>query len=202
VGDRERWNRRYRETGHASFSVHPLAERAIECGVPAGAVADLACGASGSALWLAAAGRRVLAVDIAEAGLALLDEQARRRGVRALTGIVQADLTAWRAPGPVFALVLCTGYWDPAVFAAAASAVAPGGLLAWEAFTLDAAPRIPPSGACATASQPRCCRPGSPYSGSATGRASAVSCWRGTSLHNDAATSSRPRAANRRRGRT
>jgi hypothetical protein len=66
------------------------------------------------------------------------------RGVRALTGIVQADLTAWRAPGPVFALVLCTGYWDPDVFAAAASAVAPGGLLAWEAFTLDAAPRIPP----------------------------------------------------------
>ncbi|HEY7360122.1 MAG TPA: hypothetical protein VH642_04865, partial [Streptosporangiaceae bacterium] len=37
-----------------------------------------------------------------------------------------------------YALVLCTGYWDRAVFAAAITAVAPGGLLAWEAFTADA----------------------------------------------------------------
>jgi hypothetical protein len=34
--------------------------------------------------------------------------------------------------------VLCTGYWDRAVFAAAVTAVAPGGLLAWEAFTAGA----------------------------------------------------------------
>src|SRR5262249_28391836 len=32
----------------------------------------------------------------------------------------------------------CTGYWDRAVFAAAVTAVAPGGLLAWEAFTAEA----------------------------------------------------------------
>jgi hypothetical protein len=42
--------------------------------------------------------------------------------------------------------VLCTGYWDRAVFTEAAGLVAPGGLLAWEALTRAARrahPRLP-----------------------------------------------------------
>jgi hypothetical protein len=31
--------------------------------------------------------------------------------------------------------VVCTGFWDRDVFAAAVRATAPGGLIAWEAFT-------------------------------------------------------------------
>jgi len=34
--------------------------------------------------------------------------------------------------------VLCTGFWDRRVFAAAADTVADGGLLAWEALTAEA----------------------------------------------------------------
>jgi hypothetical protein len=53
----------------------------------------------------------------------------------------------WRPPaGQVYALVLCTGYFDRAVFAVAAGAVGAGGLLGWEAFTLAARrdrPRLP-----------------------------------------------------------
>jgi len=37
-----------------------------------------------------------------------------------------------------YALVLATGFWNPGVFAAAVRAVAPGGVLAWEAFTMAA----------------------------------------------------------------
>jgi hypothetical protein len=40
--------------------------------------------------------------------------------------------------------VLCTGFWDPAVFAVAARATAPGGVLGWEAFT-DAARQARPT---------------------------------------------------------
>src|SRR6266545_5304553 len=43
-----------------------------------------------------------------------------------------------RPPPRRYALMLCTGYWDRAVFTAAAAAVAPGGLLGWEAFTAQA----------------------------------------------------------------
>ncbi len=34
--------------------------------------------------------------------------------------------------------MLCTGFWDPAVFAVAARATRPGGVLGWEAFTVAA----------------------------------------------------------------
>ena len=51
---------------------------------------------------------------------------------------MQADLASWCPPGGRYALVLCTGFWDCAVFAAGAAAVSPGGLLGWEAFTAEA----------------------------------------------------------------
>ena len=42
-----------------------------------------------------------------------------------------ADRIGWNAR-------LCTGFWAASAFAAAASAVADGGVLAWEAFTTQA----------------------------------------------------------------
>jgi hypothetical protein len=52
--------------------------------------------------------------------------------------LVHADLAAWPAPPRSHALVLCTGWWERAVFIAAAETVASGGLLGWEAFTVEA----------------------------------------------------------------
>ena len=136
--DRLKWNARYEGGFGRSFAPHPLAVRALSLELPDGPVLDLACGTSGSALLAAEAGRRVTAVDISEVALGLLGEEARRRGLGRLLTLVRADLAAWR-PQPVsYSLVLCTGYWDSAVFAAAADAVAAGGLLGWEAFTAEA----------------------------------------------------------------
>jgi SAM-dependent methyltransferase len=136
--DRLRWNARYAAAERASFAPHPLAVRALALDLPSGPVLELACGPSGSALLAAEAGRAVTAVDVSEVGLGLLDAEARRRGLGQLITLVQADLTSWRPPGGRYALVLCTGYWDRGVFAAGAAAVAPGGLLGWEAFTAAA----------------------------------------------------------------
>ncbi len=136
--DRLRWNARYRDGHGASFTAHPLAVRALSMRLPDGPLADLASGPSGSALLAAAAGRHVTAVDISEVALRLLGEEARRRGLGGLIALVQADLRDWRPPAARYALVLCTGYWDRDVFATAAGAVKPGGLLAWEAFTAEA----------------------------------------------------------------
>ncbi len=136
--DRMRWNARYEGCRQVSFEPHPLAVRALSLELPDGPVADLACGASGSALLAAAAGRRVTAVDISEVALGLLAGEARRRGLADLITLVHADLGEWRPPTGGYALVLGTGYWDRAAFAAAAAAVAARGALGWEAFTAAA----------------------------------------------------------------
>jgi SAM-dependent methyltransferase len=159
--DRLRWNARYERDFAASFVAHPLARRALSMPLPDGPVADLACGPSGSALLAAASGRHVTAVDVSEVALRLLGEQARRRGLGDLITLVHADLRAWRPAPSGYALVLCTGYWDRAVFAAATAAVAAGGLLAWQAYTTEARQARPslPAEWCLAPGEPACLLP-------------------------------------------
>jgi SAM-dependent methyltransferase len=136
--DRARWNARYGTGFTPSFTAHPVAVAALALDLPDGPVADLACGPSGSALLAAAQGRAVTAVDVSEVALGLLAQEARRRGLDQLITLVHADLHAWRpAPGR-YALMLATGFWDPAVFEAAVPGLAPGGALGWEALTTAA----------------------------------------------------------------
>lgn len=162
--DRIRWNARYQAAGYQPpFTPHPLAVRALAAsdsdsasGPPPGPVLDLACGPSGSALLAAARGRQVVAVDASEVALRLLAAEARARGLADLLSIVQADLGRWRPEPDGYAIVLCTGYWDRDVFAAAALAVRAGGVLGWEALTLAARagrPQLP---------EQWCLRPGEP----------------------------------------
>src|ERR1700737_4098948 len=136
--DRIKWNARYTAGSVPSFTAPPLAVRALSMDLPAGPVADLACGPSGSALLAAANGRRATAVDVSEVALWLLGDEARRRGLGDLITLVHADLLAWSPEPRSHALVLCTGFWSSAVFTAAAGAVAAGGLLAWQAYTAEA----------------------------------------------------------------
>ena len=145
--DRVKWNARYAAGFAPSFTPHPLAIRSLTLDPPAGPVADLACGPSGTALLAAAHGRHVTAVDVSEVALGLLGVEARRRGLGEEITLVHADLSAWQPEPRSYALVLCTGFWATAVFTAAVGAVAEGGLLAWEAFTPEARlsrPSLPP----------------------------------------------------------
>ncbi len=154
--DRLRWNAKYSGGFVPSFAPHPLAVRALAMDGPAGPMLDLACGASGSALHAAAAGRFVTAVDVSDVALGLLAAAAERRGLSARISLVQADLATF-VPHPLaYALVLCAGFWDRGVFAVAVRAVAPGGLIGWEALTADAMrlrPGLPP-GWCVTGDEP------------------------------------------------
>ena len=145
--DRIRWTAKWATGPAPSFTPHPLAVRALALDLPEGPVADLACGPSGAVLLAAAQGRPVTAVDVSEIALGLLGEEARRRGLSQLVTLVHADLAAWSPEPGRYALVLGTGFWLPAVFAAAAAAVADGGLLAWAALTAEARrahPELPP----------------------------------------------------------
>ena len=154
--DRIRWNARWAAGSAPSFTPHPLAVRALALDLPDGPVADLACGPSGAVLLAAAQGRRVTAVDVSEVALELLGEEARRRDLARLVTLVHADLSAWSPEPGSYALVLCTGFWDAGVFAAAAAAVMNGGLLAWEALTAEARRTHPdlPSAWCLAPGEP------------------------------------------------
>lgn len=161
--DRIRWNAKYGTSFVPSFRPHPLAARALALGLPDGPLADLACGPSGAALMAAEQGRRVTAVDVSEVALGLLGAEAERRGLGHLITLVHADLSAWAPEPRRYALVLGIGFWDPAVFAAAAAAVADGGLLAWEALTAEARRRHPdlPREFCVGPGEPSSLLPGS-----------------------------------------
>ena len=154
--DRVRWNDKYGTGFTATFAPHPLAVAALALDLPDGPIADLASGPSGSALLAAARGRAVTAVDVSEVALGLLGQEARRRGLDRLIRLVHADLRAWRPRAGRYALVLGTGYWDPAVFAAAVPGLAPGGVLGWEAFTMAARQARPtlPAGWCLGPGEP------------------------------------------------
>ncbi|MCP2252573.1 Thiopurine S-methyltransferase (TPMT) [Prauserella aidingensis] len=134
--DRNRWNERY-AARRPSFAPHPLVTEALAAGPPAGPVLELAGGRSGSALALAGQGRAVTVVDISDLALAQLRDEAARRGLGSRIDRVCADATATltgEASAARWALVLATRFWDEAAFTAGAAAVAPGGLLAWEAL--------------------------------------------------------------------
>jgi SAM-dependent methyltransferase len=145
--DRLRWNQRYGSGFAPDFRPHELAVLALAASPPDGPMLELACGPSGSALLAAEQGRGVTAVDVSEVALRLLAAEARRRRLEQLITVVQADLTTWHPAPWAYSVVLCTGYWDRALFGLAAGLVAPAaGLMAWEALTQAARqghPRLP-----------------------------------------------------------
>ncbi len=137
--ERLKWNRRYRAPKRLSpRKTCPLYESAVSLEYPDGPVLELAAGMSAQALAQAEAGRDVLAVDISDVALDRLRAEAKERGLASRLTCVEADLRTWRPPADHrYALVICVMYWERAVFDYAWTAVSDGGLLAWQAFTLD-----------------------------------------------------------------
>lgn len=137
--DRMKWNERFRSEVHLrSLDPSLLLASVQAAGLPDGPVVELACGVSGNALALAESGRDVLAVDVSDVALERLAAEAEARGLSERITCIQADLPLWRPPdGKRFALVLCVMYWDAEVFDYACAAVKSGGIVAWQAFSMD-----------------------------------------------------------------
>lgn len=134
----EFWEARYRSTqgengqvwsGRVNAAVeHEVAE------LTPGTALELGCGEGGDALWLAARGWRVTAVDISATALEVGAAEAERAGLADRIDWVHADLSTWH-PSTEFDLVTTAFLHSPvelpreAVLRRAASAVAPGGQL-------------------------------------------------------------------------
>ena len=128
--DRDFWNEHWAERGAmASAPPNPYVVRETASLVPGTAV-DAGCGAGAEAVWLAAQGWQVTAVDLVGSALARGAERAGETGV-AVTW-VEADLAGWEPP-TAYDLVV-SSYAHPAMpqldfYTRLATWVAPGGTL-------------------------------------------------------------------------
>ena len=100
---------------------------------PPGRCLDLAAGRGGNALFMAAQGYRVDAVDWSLAGLRHAQKEAARREL--MVKLVLADLTKFPLPRERYDVVLCFRYLDRNLWGDMVRALKPGGALLLETFT-------------------------------------------------------------------
>jgi SAM-dependent methyltransferase len=133
--DRERWDARWREAGHADAS--PLDWlAALDAELPrAGRALDIASGAGRVALFWAARGLETLAVDVSPEALRLAREAAARAGLALHT--LALDLETQPPPDGPFAAISVFHYLQRDLFPALAVRLAPGGVLACEIATVQ-----------------------------------------------------------------
>ncbi len=136
--DEEYWEERYRSAHHHGlWSGRPNPNLLAEVAdLPPGTALDAGCGEGADALWLAARGWRVTAVDIASTALERAAAHAAAADPAAAARVEwrHADLTGWQPPAGAYDLV-STQYTHlpPAeqhgLVGRLAAAVAPGGSL-------------------------------------------------------------------------
>src|SRR5262245_1576622 len=125
--DRDKWDARYRMEGARD---REPANFLLECDhlLPRqGRALDVAGGTGRNAVWLARRGLEVTIADISGVALEIAREQAATESLP--LHIVAVDLEAEPVPAGPWDLIVCVHFlWRP-LFAAFASALAPGGML-------------------------------------------------------------------------
>jgi tellurite methyltransferase len=142
--DRDRWNRKYRESPKSSSVPDPfLAQAFSEFILPTfphgGNALDLAGGAGRHSIWLAKRGWEVTLIDVSEVGI----EQARQNAGSSLRHIqfVVDDLTRFKASQTQFDVAMAFFYLERAIFREIVEALRPGGLLIYKTHTTAKAQR-------------------------------------------------------------
>jgi SAM-dependent methyltransferase len=143
--ERDKWDARYRAGAYAERE-HPtalLADWLDRC--PRGRALDVACGAGRNALFLAAAGYAVDAVDISSAGLERGSAAARARGVDVSWHCVDLEEQPDALPRGPYNLVVWVRYVNAALWPAIVSRLAPGGHVLVEQHLVTTADVVGPT---------------------------------------------------------
>ena len=131
--DRDKWNARYREGAYRDRQhPSPLVARWAS-GLPAAdaSALDVACGAGRNALWLAAAGFRVDAVDIADVGLGEVHRLAAASGLDVACHCLDLD-EGLPAALDGYDLIIVIRYLNRSLLPLLPERLRPGGLLVCE----------------------------------------------------------------------
>jgi tellurite methyltransferase len=109
-----------------------------------GTAVDVACGRGRHALWLAARGLAVHAIDRDADALAAVHADALRRRLPIVTAAVDLEQGAPHLGAATFDVVVVVHYLHRPLFPALIAALRPGGLLIYETFTTAQAARGKP----------------------------------------------------------
>jgi tellurite methyltransferase len=145
------WDAKYRFVAEAPPAEPASIVRELLPLLPSGPALDIACGTGRHALFLAARGQNVTAVDFSSVALDSLEARARgglnaavrriesfERAGRPLHGgleLMQADLERTQLPERCYDLILCIQYLQRSLFTQMARALRPDGVLLIETFT-------------------------------------------------------------------
>ncbi|MCB1741655.1 MAG: class I SAM-dependent methyltransferase [Gammaproteobacteria bacterium] len=139
IDDKTRWNTRYASgeyqgRRHANPLLEEWLERLPHAGHAGRRALDVACGAGRNALYLAAAGYQVDAVDISGEALARAEASARERGLS--LHLHELDLDDADLPGGDYDLILVSRYLNRDLFPALVEALADDGFLIYDTHLL------------------------------------------------------------------
>ena len=125
--ERATWDQRYRDGSYQPRSApFSLLEQMIDR-LPRGRALDVACGGGRNALFLAAHGYEVEAVDGSPEALRLAEEQARARGLAVRW--TEADLDDYAPPQTGYAVIVNCFYLNRPLLSRLADALADGGYI-------------------------------------------------------------------------
>jgi SAM-dependent methyltransferase len=141
--DRERWDERYRDGAYAGRTEPSALLAQWIDRIPPGRALDVACGAGRNALFLAARGFEVDAVDISAVALDRGRALARAAGLQ--VNWIEQDLDEPLALGADYALVVVARYVNLPLIRQLADKLGPGGFLVCEEHLVTTAEVIGPS---------------------------------------------------------
>jgi len=123
------WDERFRSGTYPQDPAPSPVLRHYVSVFPEGPVLDVATGTGRNAVFLAAAGREVDAIDQSRAGLEITRERAAERGVAGRVNLVQADVPSFTFPNERYAAVTVSYFRAIDRFADLKDALLPGGYL-------------------------------------------------------------------------
>ncbi len=144
------WDAKHRLAAEAPPSEPAGIVRELLPLLPAGPALDIACGTGRHALFLAARGQHVTAIDFSSVALDILEVRARNvrapvrrseslnvaeRPLRGGLELMQADLERAPLPERRYDLILCIQYLQRSLFPQMARALRPDGVLLFETYT-------------------------------------------------------------------
>jgi 2-polyprenyl-3-methyl-5-hydroxy-6-metoxy-1,4-benzoquinol methylase len=134
-------------SGHGHDSLTPAAWLVVNRALlpPAGRALDVACGRGRNSLWLAQQGFETTALDRDPAAVADLEARARRDGIPITARAVDLEAGPAALGQALYDVVVVVHYLHRALFPALIAALAPGGVLVYETFTVAQAARGRPT---------------------------------------------------------
>lgn len=137
------WNERYRRGEHDTKEPSALLVDVVE-GLSPGRALDIACGTGRHAIYLAAHGWKVTAVDSSSVGIEIAEQRAKESGAKIETVVADLKRGEFAIKPESFDLILDFYYLQRDLFPKIRDGVRPGGLVIAAIHLRDDAPNIKP----------------------------------------------------------